>query len=57
MNLDRILSGETDLVHQRLRKMPPRQAKFYLNELHLEGRISAADYAYWLDALDIDPSL
>lgn len=65
MNLTRptfeqITNGETggfDATHARLSAMPPQRAKWFLNQLHLYGKISAADLAYWLGTLKIDPSL
>ena len=48
---------EHDATMEHLSAMPAARAKFYLNSLHLEQKITAADLAYWLGALEIDPSL
>jgi hypothetical protein len=57
---EQITSGnhaEHDLLHARLSAMPPQRVKWFLHQLHLHQKLNAADLAYWLGALQIDPSL
>lgn len=59
-SFEQITSGnhpEHDATHQRLSAMPPQRAKWFLNQLHLHQKISAADLSFWLGTLQIDPSL
>jgi hypothetical protein len=56
-SLATIASGELEGLHRKLSALRPQQAKWFLNNLHLEQKISATDLAYWMDTLEIDPSL